>query len=312
MRGRPSGRAGGVTKPTCYTTPRRIGPSQAIADDPIRPASDRGRTSRAHALIWIVKIVVSGGLLYVLLVARGPRAALARSPGRRRSRGCSSRWLLYLVMILISAWRWGLLLRRAARRRSPFGTLVHSYLVATFFNNFLPSNIGGDVVRIRDTARARRLQDARDDGRAASTAASACWGWSSSRRVGATSRLAGANTSARSARACSGRLLAGALVVAIPAMLFPHGVAALLRPLQRDSSGVGRGPHRAADDGPREVPRRQGRAPARVHRRRSSCRRILVGFYAAIAQALHVHGRRSRTSPSSCRCRSSCRCCRSR
>jgi hypothetical protein len=29
--------------------------------------------------------------------------------------------------------------------------LFTSYLVASFFNNFLPSNIGGDVVRIRDT-----------------------------------------------------------------------------------------------------------------------------------------------------------------
>jgi hypothetical protein len=35
----------------------------------------------------------------------------------------------------------------------PFRTLTSSFLVATFFNNFLPSNIGGDVVRIADTAR---------------------------------------------------------------------------------------------------------------------------------------------------------------
>ncbi len=34
----------------------------------------------------------------------------------------------------------------------PFGALLNSYLVATFMNNFLPSNIGGDVVRIGDTA----------------------------------------------------------------------------------------------------------------------------------------------------------------
>ena len=27
-----------------------------------------------------------------------------------------------------------------------------SYLVATFFNNFLPSNIGGDIVRVRDSS----------------------------------------------------------------------------------------------------------------------------------------------------------------
>jgi uncharacterized membrane protein YbhN (UPF0104 family) len=58
---------------------------------------------------------------------------------------------LYLLMILASAWRWQKLF--AAQRMSVSGgTLVRSYLVATFFNNFLPSNIGGDVVRIRDTA----------------------------------------------------------------------------------------------------------------------------------------------------------------
>jgi hypothetical protein len=38
------------------------------------------------------------------------------------------------------------------RRRWLFGSL----LVGTFFNNFLPSNIGGDVIRISDTARPAR------------------------------------------------------------------------------------------------------------------------------------------------------------
>ena len=36
----------------------------------------------------------------------------------------------------------------------PLRTLTASFLVATFFNNFLPSNIGGDVIRVGDTARA--------------------------------------------------------------------------------------------------------------------------------------------------------------
>ncbi len=35
-----------------------------------------------------------------------------------------------------------------------FRWLTGSFLVATFFNNFLPSNIGGDVIRIADTASA--------------------------------------------------------------------------------------------------------------------------------------------------------------
>ena len=54
--------------------------------------------------------------------------------------------------MLTSAWRWQLLLR-AQDVRVPARTLLSSYLVAGFFNNFLPSTIGGDVVRIRDTAR---------------------------------------------------------------------------------------------------------------------------------------------------------------
>jgi len=63
--------------------------------------------------------------------------------------------LLYLVMILASAWRWSLLLN-AQHLRIPYAFLVSSYLVATFLNNFLPSNIGGDFIRISDTARIAR------------------------------------------------------------------------------------------------------------------------------------------------------------
>src|SRR6266571_2097643 len=59
---------------------------------------------------------------------------------------------LYAGMLALSTWRWRLLLHALgfpARLRD----LTSSYLVATFFNNFLPSNIGGDVVRVRDGSR---------------------------------------------------------------------------------------------------------------------------------------------------------------
>src|SRR5688500_13251004 len=59
---------------------------------------------------------------------------------------------LYGVIIAISIWRWKLLLHTQGYR----ATMTHlsgSYLVATFFNNFLPSNIGGDVIRVRDSSR---------------------------------------------------------------------------------------------------------------------------------------------------------------
>jgi uncharacterized membrane protein YbhN (UPF0104 family) len=59
---------------------------------------------------------------------------------------------IYALNVAASTWRWHVLLNAQnvrLRRRTLFG----SFLVANFFNNFLPSNIGGDVIRIRDTAR---------------------------------------------------------------------------------------------------------------------------------------------------------------
>jgi uncharacterized protein (TIRG00374 family) len=108
--------------------------------------------SKARAVVApLLKLVVSVGLIWMLL----SRIDGARLLGMARTAAPS--WLLvsmliYLIMILASAWRWGVLLN-AQRIRLPFRTLTSSFLVATFFNNFLPSNIGGDVVRIADTAR---------------------------------------------------------------------------------------------------------------------------------------------------------------
>lgn len=59
---------------------------------------------------------------------------------------------LYGLIIAISIWRWKLLLHTQGYRAT-MSHLSASYLVATFFNNFLPSNIGGDVIRVRDSSR---------------------------------------------------------------------------------------------------------------------------------------------------------------
>lgn len=109
------------------------------------------RASGRQALLWIAKILVSTVLLGVLF----SRVDVARLWASART--ASLAWLgasfaLYLAMVAISAWRWGVLLD-AVHVSVARATLVVSYLVAVFFNNFLPSNIGGDVVRIADTAR---------------------------------------------------------------------------------------------------------------------------------------------------------------
>lgn len=111
-------------------------------------------STRRDALLWIVKIVVSAGLLYLLFT----RIDVAKV--WEHMRDASLGWIvvalaIYFVVLLISTIRWQLLLR-TQHVEIPFGTLVNSYLAATFANNFLPSNIGGDVIRIADTARAAR------------------------------------------------------------------------------------------------------------------------------------------------------------
>jgi len=111
------------------------------------------RPSRARTLlVTAIKIVVSLGLLAVLF----SRVDVSRLWGITRQ--ASVAWLtmallLYFLMILTSAVRWGVLLR-AQHVNLPFTYLTNSFLVATFFNNFLPSNIGGDVIRVTDTAKA--------------------------------------------------------------------------------------------------------------------------------------------------------------
>jgi uncharacterized membrane protein YbhN (UPF0104 family) len=64
--------------------------------------------------------------------------------------------LLALALNPLGYWasvsRWRLLIRSQGGDAS-FGFLVRSFLVGVFFNNLLPSTIGGDAVRAFDTAR---------------------------------------------------------------------------------------------------------------------------------------------------------------
>ncbi|MCP4404846.1 MAG: flippase-like domain-containing protein [bacterium] len=60
-------------------------------------------------------------------------------------------FLLHIVGFLLTAYRWQLLL---AARDAHFSisSLVQTYIIGVFFNNFLPSTVGGDVFRAYDTA----------------------------------------------------------------------------------------------------------------------------------------------------------------
>jgi len=62
---------------------------------------------------------------------------------------------LHAVGLFASAYRWQIL-ARAQGDDIPLGFLAKSYLVAQFFNNFLPTRFGGDIVRIWDGSRYSR------------------------------------------------------------------------------------------------------------------------------------------------------------
>jgi glycosyltransferase 2 family protein len=111
-------------------------------------------SSARHYILLALKIVVSIVLL-VLLFSKVDVARLWAIARQASVRWFGAALAIYSLNMIASTWRWHLLLdaqRVEVRRR----WLLGSFLVASFFNNFLPSNIGGDFVRISDTAKPAR------------------------------------------------------------------------------------------------------------------------------------------------------------
>jgi uncharacterized membrane protein YbhN (UPF0104 family) len=100
----------------------------------------------------LVRLVISVALMILVLrsidLTDFWQRVVAMKPG----------WLLlalgaYASTQVVGVWRWQRLLRAQHVEVDP-RRLTESIWVSLFFNNFLPSNIGGDVVRIADTASA--------------------------------------------------------------------------------------------------------------------------------------------------------------
>jgi glycosyltransferase 2 family protein len=104
-----------------------------------------------QTLLLLAKVAVSFALLAYLLSTTDLAALAARVRGSDVALLAAAA-ALYAAMLAIATWRWWLLLK-ALGFPAPMRHLSESYLVATFFNNFLPSNIGGDLIRVRDSSR---------------------------------------------------------------------------------------------------------------------------------------------------------------
>jgi glycosyltransferase 2 family protein len=237
-----------------------------------------------RALVPVLKIAVSSALLYWLL--HGTDMARLWAYARKASIG----WLalalaLYLLQLLVSAWRWELLLR-AQHIGVGWPSLVASYLVANFFNNFLPSNIGGDVVRIRDSA-------VHTGSKTLATTVVLF-----DRGIGLMGLVlvaaVGASTVAGSGRFPIPGLpwmlwigLLGAAAVAAPVVMLPDGVGRLLQPL-RFFHAEWVGTRIANFTGALDRFRQRPSSLVGCFGGAILVQALLVGFYLAIVQSMHI------------------------
>ena len=237
------------------------------------------------AALQLLKVGVSVGLL-VWLFRQVDAARLWAAVQSASWSWLAVAALLYFVMLVVSSWRWNILLR-AQGIVVRLQTLIGSFLVATFFNNFLPSNIGGDVVRVRDTsgpANSRTLAATvvlvdRGLGLLALVLVAA---------LGATATQTAATAGAAPVRPWmlwTGLIFGG--VVSVQAMRAPQFVAWLATPLRRLHAEW--------------VDARVARLTGALSRFASSPRALassaagavvvqalLVAFYAAVARGLHI------------------------
>ncbi|MEJ5197871.1 MAG: lysylphosphatidylglycerol synthase transmembrane domain-containing protein [Anaerolineae bacterium] len=95
--------------------------------------------------INLLKIFISLALI-VIVFSRVDLAAVAAQLARARLAPVAAALLFYLLAIAVNAAKW-LVLLRAQGVRVPFGELLQMQFVGFFFNNFLPANVGGDVMR---------------------------------------------------------------------------------------------------------------------------------------------------------------------
>ena len=102
----------------------------------------------------ILRIVVGAGLILFLLWRLDINKII------ENIRSLDVRYLFYALIpyfffIIISAWRWQVLLDYK-KFRIPFDRTIIIYFIALFFNNLLPTTVGGDVMRIVYTTSNRK------------------------------------------------------------------------------------------------------------------------------------------------------------
>jgi len=98
--------------------------------------------------VMLLKIAISM-LLIAVLIARSDLDKYAELIKGSSPLYLGIAFIVTIISIIVSAYKWQLLVI-AQGFSVPLRKLISSYFVGLFFNNFMPTSIGGDVVRVLD------------------------------------------------------------------------------------------------------------------------------------------------------------------
>jgi len=100
----------------------------------------------------LFKFIISAGIISYILIYRVSLKEIFTTLSSVNPFWLILSFSLHSIGLSISAWRWQILMR-AQEIEVPFLFLTKSYLVGAFFNQFLPTRFGGDMIRIYDGSR---------------------------------------------------------------------------------------------------------------------------------------------------------------
>jgi uncharacterized protein (TIRG00374 family) len=106
---------------------------------------------RKRAALQLLKIVVSLGLIAMLLYRISPGKLLDQLENVDPV-GLAAALAIFVASSLLGALQWHILLS-AGGVKMPVGRTVSLYFTGLFFNNLLPTNVGGDAYKIYDVVR---------------------------------------------------------------------------------------------------------------------------------------------------------------
>jgi uncharacterized membrane protein YbhN (UPF0104 family) len=109
-------------------------------------------------ILNLARLAISAGLL-AWVISRAGLDQLAITVRQADPRPYAWAVLLSVAGIIARAYRWRILLNAVGARVS-FGRAVYLYFVGAFFNAFLPTGFGGDVVRVLEIGQGATSQQA--------------------------------------------------------------------------------------------------------------------------------------------------------